>query len=171
MTRLAFSFIFFFSIYIFFLLTVIRCIFSSSNHLPFFFYCNGYYLVYIYIYMHRPIGLECSLMTRETEVQSLVESYQILKKWYLIPPCLTFSIKRYVSRVMWNNPGKGAAPYPTPWCCSHCKRSCRATLDYRCQLIYIYMYLSVGLEGNTLTKLNGLLAFSPVVKSITFYLQ
>ena len=37
-------------------------------------------------------------MARETGVQSQVESYQRLKKWYLIPPCLTLSIIRYVSR-------------------------------------------------------------------------
>ena len=35
-------------------------------------------------------------------------------KWYLIPPCLTHSIIRYVSRVKWSNPGKGVAPSPTP---------------------------------------------------------
>ena len=36
---------------------------------------------------------------RETWVQSQVESYQRLKKWYLMPPCLTLSIIRYGSRV------------------------------------------------------------------------
>ena len=56
----------------------------------------------------RPIGLvvECSPMARETGVQSQVESYQRLKKWYLIPPCLTLSIITYVSRIKWSNPGK-----------------------------------------------------------------
>ena len=49
-------------------------------------------------------------MDRETRVQSLVESYQRLKKWYLVPPCLTLSIIRYVSRVKWSNPGIGAGP-------------------------------------------------------------
>ena len=53
-------------------------------------------------------------MARETWVQSQVESYQRLKKWYL-PPCLTLSIVRYGSRVKWSNPGKGVAPSPTPW--------------------------------------------------------
>ena len=42
-----------------------------------------------------------------------------LKKWYLIPPCLTLSIIRYVSRVKCSNPGKGVAPSPTPWCSSY----------------------------------------------------
>ena len=51
-------------------------------------------------------------MARETGVQSQVESYQRLKKWYLMPPCLTLSIIRYVSRVKWSNPGKGVAPSP-----------------------------------------------------------
>ena len=52
-------------------------------------------------------------MARETGVQSQVGSYQRLKKWYLILPCLTLSIIRYVSRVKWSNPGKGVAPSPT----------------------------------------------------------
>ena len=36
------------------------------------------------------------------------------KKWYLIPPCLTLSIIRCVSRVKWNS--------PTPRCSSYRKR-------------------------------------------------
>ena len=60
--------------------------------------------------------LECSPIVRETWVRSQVESYQRLKKWYLMPPCLTLSIIRYGSRVKWSNPGKGVAPSPTPWC-------------------------------------------------------
>ena len=32
------------------------------------------------------------------------------KKWYLIPPSLTFSIIRYISNVKWSNPGKGVTP-------------------------------------------------------------
>ena len=55
--------------------------------------------------------VECSLMVRETWVQSLVTSYQRLQKWYLIPACLTLNI-RYVSRVKWSNSGKGVAPFP-----------------------------------------------------------
>ena len=42
------------------------------------------------------------------------ESYQRLKKWYLIPPCLTLSIISYGSRVKWSIPGKEVAPSPTP---------------------------------------------------------
>ena len=38
------------------------------------------------------------------------ESYQNLQKWYLIPPGLTLSIIRYISRVKWRNPGKGVHP-------------------------------------------------------------
>ena len=62
------------------------------------------------------------LMKIETWVQSQVESYQRLKKWYLMPPCLTLSIIRYGSRVKWSNPGKGVAPSPTPWCSKLSKR-------------------------------------------------
>ena len=61
-------------------------------------------------------------MARETWIQSQVESYRGLKKWYLMPPCLTLSIIRYGSRVKWSNPGKEVAPSPTPWCSKLSKR-------------------------------------------------
>ena len=50
-----------------------------------------------------------------------VELYQRLKKWYLMPPCLTLSIIRYRSRVKWSNLGKRVVPSPTPWCSSYRK--------------------------------------------------
>ena len=61
-------------------------------------------------------------MARETWVQSQVESYQRLKKWYLMPPCLTLSIIRYGSRIKWSNPEKGVAPSTTPRCSKLSKR-------------------------------------------------
>ena len=79
--------------------------------------------------------LECSPMARETWVQSQVESYQRLKKWYLMPPCLTLSIIKYGSRVKLSNP-EGVAPSPTPWCSSYRKGSPRVTLDYGRQLYF-----------------------------------
>ena len=42
-----------------------------------------------------------------------------LKELYLIPPCLTLSIIRYVSRVKWDNPGKRVVPFPTLCCSSY----------------------------------------------------
>ena len=63
------------------------------------------------------------------------------KKWYLMPPCLTFSIIRYRSRVKWRNPGKGVVPSPTLWCRSYRKRSLWVTLDNGRQL-YFYLYLT-----------------------------
>ena len=39
-----------------------------------------------------------------------------------MPPCLTLSNIRYISRVKWSNPGKGVAPSPTPWTGSNWKR-------------------------------------------------
>ena len=70
---------------------------------------------------YRPIGLmvEGSPMARETGVQSQVESYQRLKKCYMIPPCLTLSIIRHVLKVKWGNPEKGGVPSPTPRCSSY----------------------------------------------------
>ena len=54
----------------------------------------------------------------EIRVKCQVESYQRLKKWYLMPPCLTLSIVRYVSRIKWSNPKKRVGPSPMPWCSS-----------------------------------------------------
>ena len=80
------------------------------------------------------ISLECPPMVRKTWVQSQVASYQRLLKWYLIPPCLTFSNIRYVSSVKWSNPGKEVAPSPTPRCRSYWKGSLLVALDYDRQL-------------------------------------
>ena len=46
---------------------------------------NIYIYIYIYIYIGLANWVECSPMTWETVVQSHVESYQRLRKWYLIP--------------------------------------------------------------------------------------
>ena len=67
----------------------------------------------------------CSLMARETGIQSLLESNQRYKKWYLMPPCLTLSIIRYESRVKWSEQGDGVAPSPRFRCCSCWKGSLR----------------------------------------------
>ena len=53
--------------------------------------------------------VECLRMVRKTGVQSQVESYQRLKKRYLILPCLPLSILRYVSSIKWSNPGERVA--------------------------------------------------------------
>ena len=86
---------------------------------------------------------ESSPIPRETWVESQVESYQRLKKCYLMPPCLTLSIIRYGSRVKWSNPGKGVAPSPTPWCSKLSKRepSGHPRLWSPTLLTYIYIYI------------------------------
>ena len=97
------------------------------------------------------------LLDRKTWVQSQVESYQRLKKWYLMPPCLTLSIIRYGSWVKWSNPGKGVAPSPTPWCSSYRKGNLRVTLDYSRQL-YLYITVCKTLK-NSRTKTNNVCNF------------
>ena len=62
---------------------------------------------------------------------------------YLIPPCLTLSNIRYISRVKWRNLGKGVAPSPTPWCSSYWKGSLLVALDYGHQLYFIYIYIYI----------------------------
>ena len=61
------------------------------------------------------------------------------QKWSLMPPYLTLSNIRYGSRVKWNNPRNGVAPFPTPWCSSYRKGSLRVTLDYGRELYFFYL--------------------------------
>ena len=92
--------------------------------------------------------IECSPMTREAGVQSQVESYQRLKKWYL----MVLIIIRFGSRVKWSNPGKGLAPSPTPWYRSYRKRSLWVTCDLGHQLYLIMVfnpYLGWGIKEFT----------------------
>ena len=91
-------------------------------------------------------------MAQETGVQSKVESYQRLKKWYLIPPCLTLSIIRYGSRVKWINPGKGVATSSTPQCSSSWKGSILVSLDNNRKL---YFYQSIGLMSRVFANSMG----------------
>ena len=86
-------------------------------------------------------------MAREIWVQSPVESYQRLKKWYLMPPCLTLSIIRYGSRVKWSNPGKGVAPSPTPRCSKLSKREPSTMVaNFTYLLISYYIYVAGARE-------------------------
>ena len=77
-------------------------------------------------------------MTWETKVQSQVVSCQKIKKWYLIPSCLTLSIIRYGSRVKWNTAGKRVVPSPTPRCSSYWKGTLWVTLNCGCQVDLLY---------------------------------
>ena len=111
-------------------------------------------------------------MIQETGVQSQVESYQRLKKWYLMLPCLTLSILRYRSRVKLSNPGKGVAPSPTPRCISYRKGNLRVTLDYGRQLYLLttslYSKFSLSKTGClTKTKEPSLSFKIPIAKRRT----
>ena len=81
-------------------------------------------------------------MARQTWVQSQIESYKRLQKWYLMLPCLTLSIIRYGSKVKWINPGKRVAPFLTPWCSSYRQRSFRVAIDYGRKL-YFFIYSTI----------------------------
>ena len=95
----------------------------------------------------------CLPMARETWVQSQVESYQRLKKWYLMPSCLTLSVIRYGSKVKWVNPGKGVVPFPTIWC-----SSLRVTDDYGHQLYFSFI-LHIPQRSRTGASLDGLVSY------------
>ena len=57
----------------------------------------------------------------------------------MIPPCLTLSSIRYISRVKWSNPGKGVASSPTTRCRSYWKGSDLVALDYGRQLLIFWL--------------------------------
>ena len=91
-------------------------------------------------------------MAQEIWVQSKVESYERLKKWYLMLACLTLSILRYLSRVKWSNPVKVLEPYPTPRC-SRYRKGCFVyprlqsltllTLNICIYIYNIYIYIYI----------------------------
>ena len=91
----------------------------------------------LYIYIYRLIGLVSRVFTNGQGGQGSIPGRVIpktFKKWYLMPPCLTLSIIRYVSRVKWSNPRKGVAPSLIPQCSSYWKGSFWVTLDSTRQL-------------------------------------
>ena len=98
------------------------------------------YRLHVEVFGRLSYMTEFSPMVRETGVQSQVESYQRLKKWYLIPSCLTLSITKYGWRAKWSNPGKGVTPTPLPRGFHEWKGSLRVTLDYG-HYLYIYIYI------------------------------
>ena len=65
------------------------------------------------------------------------------KKGYLMPPCLTFSIMRYGSRVQWRNPGKGRESYSKPRYSSHSKGSLWATSNAVANFTFLLFILSI----------------------------
>ena len=74
-----------------------------------------------------------------------IPGWIILKTWkmvLLIPPCLTLSTTRYVSRVKRSNPGKGVVPSSTPLCCSYWKGRLRVAHDYGHQLYNLLLYFN-----------------------------
>ena len=79
------------------------------------------------------------------------------EKWYLIPPCLTLSIIKYISRVKWSNPGKGVVPSPTPRCSSYWKGSLQVALNYSRQLYNLCLHLQ---------RFQGRLIFVYCIKKI-----
>ena len=89
----------------------------------------------------------------------------------MIPPCLTLSNIRFVSRVKWSTPGKGVAPFPTPRCSSYWKGSLLVALDYGRRLTYVAEWIShfcltrnlirpLGLTHN-FTQSGWLILFNP----------
>ena len=76
----------------------------------------------------------------------------------MIPPCLTLSNIRYVSRVKWSNSGKGIAPSPTPRCSGYWKGSLLVALDYSRQ---VYLIPDIGIMVRVFTNDLGDVGSNP----------
>ena len=74
----------------------------------------------------------------------------------MLPPCLTLSNIRYVSRVKWSNPGKGVTPSPTSWWDSYWKGSLLVALNYGRKLYLLY---SLNLQDWSLTIRCSLVSY------------
>ena len=85
----------------------------------------------------------CLSMARETGIQSQVESYQGLKKWYLMPTCLTLSIITFGSRVNRAIQGKEEHPNLHFSVVAMEKGAYGSPSTTILQLIYIYIYVCV----------------------------
>ena len=87
-------------------------------------------LLYIYIYIYRPVHWHNVPMVLETRVQSQVESIQRLKKKMVLDTSL-FNTQHYKVGIKGksSNPGKGVAPSRTPRCSSYWKVSLWVALD------------------------------------------
>ena len=75
----------------------------------------------------------------------------------MVPPCLTLSNIRYVSRVKWSNPGKGVAPSPTSRCSSYWKESLLVALDYGRQFYLLTIPFGQWLWASLVSMLSALI--------------
>ena len=73
---------------------------------------------------NRLIGLVGRVFANSPEDQGSIPGRVILETFKMVPP-----------RVKWSNPGKVAAPSPTPRCSSYWKGNLLVALDYDRQLI------------------------------------
>ena len=72
---------------------ILKCWFASSlSRYVLISTLYNYYLRIIFVTGPLAKWVECSPIVWKTRVQSQIESYQRLKKWYLMPPCLTLRI-------------------------------------------------------------------------------
>ena len=76
------------------------------------------------------------------------ETIEEIKEAVTMPPSLTLSIIRYGSSVEWSNPGKGAAPHPTPWCRSFGSPSTTVS-NFTYLSLHLSIYLSIYLSIST----------------------
>ena len=133
-------------LYIYMCVCVCVCVCVQDRQIDERHYCIrylSYTFIYTYITGSLASGVECS--PNGPGDRGSIPGRVIPKtlKQYLILPCLTLSNIRYVSRVKWCNPGKGAAPSPTPQCSSYWKGSLQVALNNGRQLYLLYLHFYI----------------------------
>ena len=121
-------------------------------------------ILYLFTLIEYPVTpkMYLNLFPNSVIHRLLVNWYQRLLKWFLIPPCLILSYMRYVLRVKWSNPERGVALSPTPRCSSYWKESLLVVLDY-CHQLYLsfsYLYTFLPSRFKLLTKASSFFSFT-----------
>ena len=103
--------------------------------------------IYIYIYIERERERERNANVNALNgpgVRSSIPGQVIPKTQKMVHNSSLLNTQNYKIQIKskWSNAGKGAAPFPTPHCCSYWKGSLWVVLDYgRPTYIYIYIYI------------------------------
>ena len=94
-------------------------------------------------------------MVWETGAQSQVESYQRLKKWYLMPTCFILGINKYVSRVRGALMGKEQRSFLRLGVVAIEKGGILSPVTTVEPLMYIYIYIYIKMKRSHLIKRNS----------------
>ena len=127
-----------------------------SSYLDYFVFYFLYTFWFISIIYFHLIGLVGRVFTNGPWELGSIPAHVIPKTLKIVLDATLLNALHYkhVSRVKWNNPGKGEAPSPTPRCSIYRKENLLVTLDYGRQH-YSYRTLAWWLECSPMARKTG----------------